>query len=154
MGKAKFGKRIFISFKPGYNCFIHKVPKKYKHLAHQSGKPDELVSSHHWEMDDLNEFYTFMEIFDILMIGRGFTWCRNSDSTKNRMDRFFFLKEWLKFWSNFSQFILDLETQGWGLGPKTVQGDKWKVRTPNFVRATKKSLNNFHKYLSSSQFIN
>lgn len=59
------------------------------------------------EMNDFNEFYELMELPNILMIWRIFTWYKSGGLTKSILYRFLVSEEWLKTWPNLSQFILN-----------------------------------------------
>lgn len=39
-------------------------------------------------MEDFNDFCGLMELFDVLLVGRNFTWYRNGSSTKSRLNKF------------------------------------------------------------------
>lgn len=58
-------------------------------------------------MQDFNDFIAAMELFDIPLAGRKFTWRRPNNQAQSRLDRFVTSTEWNSIWPDFSQLVLD-----------------------------------------------
>ncbi|XP_028062045.1 uncharacterized protein LOC114265423 [Camellia sinensis] len=80
-------------------------------------------------MKDFNEFIDSMEVCDLPMLGRKFTWCNSQEGAKwSRLDRFFLSPDWLqkfnlKLWglprrlSDHSPILLMEDERDWGPKP-------------------------------------
>ncbi|XP_057443779.1 uncharacterized protein LOC130735927 [Lotus japonicus] len=60
-----------------------------------------------WETAQFNEFIHDMELFDISLHGRKFTWLRPNGHARSRLDRFLVSDSWMGTWPNCSQLVLD-----------------------------------------------
>lgn len=59
------------------------------------------------EMSAFNNFIVEMELLDIPLHGRKFTWIRPNGSALSRLDRFFMNHEWLELWPLCCQTVLN-----------------------------------------------
>lgn len=55
------------------------------------------------EMEEFRAFATYMELLDLPLLGRKFTWYRPDGSAMSRIDRFLLLEKWISFWDVVSQ---------------------------------------------------
>ncbi|XP_057452341.1 uncharacterized protein LOC130744170 [Lotus japonicus] len=67
----------------------------------------EVQPSQRREMSEFNVFIGTMELMDIPLAGRKFTWRRPNNQAQSRIDRFLISKEWCDAWPNFSQLVLN-----------------------------------------------
>ncbi|XP_057418630.1 uncharacterized protein LOC130712829 [Lotus japonicus] len=65
------------------------------------------VSSQRREMLDFNDFIDSLEMLDIPLAGRKFTWRRLNNQAQSRIDRFFISAGWNVLWANCSQVVLN-----------------------------------------------
>jgi len=89
-----------------------------------------------------------MELNDILMIGRKFTWYSVSGTDMSRLDRVLLSNYWLNKWPDSSQYILDRPISDhcaivlkhkiidWGLTPFRAL-DVWRTHVEFFERVSK-----------------
>lgn len=83
------------------------------------------------EINAFSQFIEDMELGDIPVYGRKFTWHKSDGSVMSRLDRFLVSEEWLDIWGNSSQWILNrdffnhcriiLKTTSSNWGPKSFQ---------------------------------
>ena len=68
-----------------------------------------LVSSSDYsrEIKGFNDFIESSELVDIPLVGRKFTWFKPNGLVKSRIDRVLVSKEWLEYWPNSQQFVLN-----------------------------------------------
>ncbi|XP_057425670.1 uncharacterized protein LOC130719036 [Lotus japonicus] len=59
------------------------------------------------EMEEVHLFISTMELQDIPLAGRRFTWRRPNNQARTRLDRFLVSNEWDGFWPNCSQLVLN-----------------------------------------------
>lgn len=59
------------------------------------------------EMDEFNGFINQMELLDIPISDRRFTWFRPNGKSMSRIDRFLISGAWLSCWPESSQLVLD-----------------------------------------------
>jgi len=59
------------------------------------------------EIENFNLFIEEMDLFDIHMIGRRYTWYRPNRSAKSKIDRCLITQEWLQIWKDSKQYALD-----------------------------------------------
>jgi len=59
------------------------------------------------EIKSFNDFIESSELVDIPLVGRKFTWFKPNGLVKSRIDRVLVSKEWLDFWPNSQQFVLN-----------------------------------------------
>ncbi|XP_057453712.1 uncharacterized protein LOC130745452 [Lotus japonicus] len=59
------------------------------------------------EMEEFNRFILDMEVMDIPLQGRRFTWFRPNGQARSRLDRFLVSNTWLEWWPNCSQLVMD-----------------------------------------------
>ncbi|XP_057451987.1 uncharacterized protein LOC130743775 [Lotus japonicus] len=59
------------------------------------------------EMAEFNLFIDNMELLDLPLAGRKFTWRRPNNQAHSRIDRFLVSKEWCDAWPNCSQLVLN-----------------------------------------------
>ena len=86
-------------------------------------------TSYSTEKRRFNNFIEKMELLDIPMVGRKFTWYRPNGATKCRIDRILVLREWLKRWlysvqnvlgrvvSDHCAFVLNTSSTDWAPKP-------------------------------------
>ncbi|XP_057425694.1 uncharacterized protein LOC130719065 [Lotus japonicus] len=60
------------------------------------------VSSQRREMFEFNNFIESMEMLDLPLAGRKFTWCRPNGRAQSRIDRFLVSPDWIALWPNCS----------------------------------------------------
>src|ERR1044072_6672323 len=94
------------------------------------------------EMEGFNEFIDMMEIHDIPLIGRKYTWVRPNGKAMSRLDRFLVSQEWLDRWPGSSQaalkgdvsdhfpLLFGVRDQNWG--PKPFRVLNCWLQHPNF----------------------
>lgn len=58
------------------------------------------------EMKEFDNFLNNMELVDIPLHGRKFTWYRQGGFSKSRLDRFVVSEEWLNLWPTSAQHVL------------------------------------------------
>lgn len=58
------------------------------------------------EMNQFNEFISQMEVVDIPLIGRAYTWYKPNGRVKSRLDRFLVSRDWLLQWPGSIQITL------------------------------------------------
>ena len=58
------------------------------------------------EIKVFNDFIENMELLDIIMAGRKFTWYKPNGTVKSRIDRILVSREWLDVWPNSKQLVL------------------------------------------------
>jgi len=58
-------------------------------------------------MNKFNSFIQSMELNDIPMIGRSFTWYSSNGAAMSRLDRVLLSNHWLELWPDSRQYILD-----------------------------------------------
>lgn len=61
------------------------------------------------EMEDYNQFIFHMELVDIPIIGKRFTWFRPNGNSMSRLDRYLCSHHWLARWPDGSQYVLERE---------------------------------------------
>lgn len=61
---------------------------------------------HRSESSDFNGFIDGMELLDIPILGRKFTWVRPNGQQMSRLDRFWLSPEWLNRWPDHVQDVL------------------------------------------------
>lgn len=88
-----------------------------------------MSSSQRREAADFNEFIDRMELLDIPLVGRKFTWVRPNGQQMSRLDRVMVSSEWLNHWPGYVQEVLPrdisdhcpllfrISTQNWGPKP-------------------------------------
>ncbi|XP_020226818.1 uncharacterized protein LOC109808299 [Cajanus cajan] len=57
-------------------------------------------------VNDFNQFISNMDLDDLQVVGRSFTWYRPNGSARSKLDRFLVSPDWLSVWPNSSQHIL------------------------------------------------
>lgn len=65
------------------------------------------LNSQRLEMREFNDFIYEMELLDLPLAGRKFTWRRPNNQAKSRIDRYIVSAEWNVLWPNCSQLVLD-----------------------------------------------
>lgn len=65
------------------------------------------TQEHRAEIQGFSQFIDDMELIDIPVYGRKFTWYKSDGSAMSRLDRFLVSDEWIDSWSNSSQWIMD-----------------------------------------------
>lgn len=68
--------------------------------------PGAASQLHRLESEDFNDFIDDMELVDIPLLGRKFTWVRPNGRQMSRLDRFLISQEWLTKWPGFVQNVL------------------------------------------------
>lgn len=61
------------------------------------------------DMEDFNTFIQNMELFEIPILGKRFTWFRPNGKAMSHIDIFLLSYEWLVSWPDSSQLVLDRE---------------------------------------------
>lgn len=61
------------------------------------------------ESDDFNAFISTVELFDIPLLRKHFTWYQSNGKAMSRLDRFIVSHEWLLAWPGWVQLALDME---------------------------------------------
>ena len=61
-------------------------------------------------MKDFNQFIDNMELVDIPLAGRSFTWYRHNGSVKSRLDRALLSLEWFSTWVGGTLSVSDRKT--------------------------------------------
>lgn len=59
------------------------------------------------EIGEFSKFIEDMEVMDIPIFGRKFTWYKSDGSVMSRLDRFLVSEEWLDIWSNSYQWVFN-----------------------------------------------
>lgn len=60
-------------------------------------------TQHRRESEEFNTFIAAMQLLDLPLIGRKYTWYRPNGSAMSRLDRFLLSQEWVQVWPNCSQ---------------------------------------------------
>ena len=66
------------------------------------------------EADDFNNFLNVIQVLDLPLLGRKFTWFRPNGQSMSRMDEVMVSPEWLDLWPNFHQMVLDISLSDHG----------------------------------------
>lgn len=64
------------------------------------------LNSQRVEIQEFNAFIAGMELLDLPLAGRKFTWCRPNNQAKSRIDRFLVSHDWCSLWPHCSQLVL------------------------------------------------
>ncbi|KAH1209142.1 hypothetical protein GmHk_15G043746 [Glycine max] len=108
------------------------------------------------ETEEFNTFLDTMELGDIPMIGRKFTWYKAGGLARSILDRMVVLSSWLDLWPSSSQFILNRDISGhcplvlkhkiinWGPKPFKVLNARLKER--DFTKFVHQVYGNTHIY--------
>ncbi|XP_057451864.1 uncharacterized protein LOC130743648 [Lotus japonicus] len=87
------------------------------------------LNSHRLETHEFNSFIADMELLDVPLAGRKFTWRRPNNRAQSRIDRFLVSHEWSSLWPDCSQLVLQRDVsdhcpillrqkfQNWGARP-------------------------------------
>lgn len=59
------------------------------------------------DMEAFNKFIGDMEVEDIPMVGRKFTWYRVNDHSKSRLDRVLVSSDWVNEWPRSTQYVMN-----------------------------------------------
>ena len=59
------------------------------------------------EIKGSNDFIESSKLVDILLVDRKFTWFKPNGLVKSRIDRVLVSKEWLEYWPNNQQLVLN-----------------------------------------------
>jgi hypothetical protein len=68
------------------------------------GVNDEISASHLLEMYLFNNFIGEMDVFDLSVLGRRFTWYHPNGRSMSRIDRILISEEWTHLWGDNSLF--------------------------------------------------
>jgi len=105
------------------------------------------------EMQGFNNFIESMELVDVPLIGRKYTWYKENGKAKSRIDRVLVSLEWLNYWLDSKQYIkgrlvsdhcallLKPITIDWGPKPFRTM-DIWKS-DPTFKKVVKQSWDSY-----------
>lgn len=80
-----------------FNATRHQDERKRIHEENQAGRR---------EMTKFNAFIEAMELGDLLLVGRKFTWYQPNGHSKSTLDRFLVSQEWWNLWSGSAQYVL------------------------------------------------
>jgi exonuclease III len=72
----------------------------------RKGVNQSLVNSHNTEIVEFGEFVREMELVDLPVIGRKFTWFHSNGISMSRIDRMLVSDDWLTSWGNLSPWVL------------------------------------------------
>lgn len=59
------------------------------------------------DMQAFKKFIGDMEVEDIPMVGRKFTWYRVNDHSKSRLDRVLVSSDWVNEWTRSTQYVMN-----------------------------------------------
>ncbi|XP_068498435.1 uncharacterized protein [Phaseolus vulgaris] len=65
------------------------------------------ITDYSREIKAFNDFIESSELADIPLVGRKFTWFKPNGLVKSRIDRVLVSKEWLEYWPNSQQYVLN-----------------------------------------------
>jgi hypothetical protein len=98
-----------------FNAVLHQDERRGANLPN--------VSTPRSEVAGFGEFIRDMELIDLPILGRKFTWCHPNGISMSRIDRMMVSDDWLALWSNPSLWVL----------PRTVSDHCALVLRPNGV---------------------
>lgn len=77
--------------------------------AHERRGEANVLNYGRRDMEEFNEFISQMELLDLPIAGKRFTWYRPNGKSMSRIDRFLISGAWLTYWPESSQLVLGRE---------------------------------------------
>lgn len=96
-----------ISLKLASDCAYWCVSDDFNSVRNRDERRGRSLLLNHSEMSEFDNFITEMELIDLPLIGRRYTWYRANGCSMSRLDRILISDDWLGIWPNLAQWGLD-----------------------------------------------